>query len=637
MNILFMKSIELEKQNIKKFNFLEEINNLHKQNNKNKEGTDRKSFELYKKFSFIDNLEGIPFKNFRFDNDKNFEKELDLIITILSLCKFLSEKYSAFFTSEIENTLKNCISFEEINNCLGSIFNLENEEFKKEFIENFLQRKNKFLHDEFNMTIQAFNTSFISCSFTPEYKNVESTLISLDIPDKFLEGDIYSAIQNIKLLYKIESSFKEEKYVNLVHYNLFNLKKSLQNQKEIFLSKINLEKYIDDNFFEITENKKIHVHNFNKKVSKIKVNKIIKEIEEIEKIIGINIFDWNVINNLKTEVFYNLFNLIYIYNSPFFEIQSIDISNPLKNILPYDNISLLISSLLYPNLEDTLYIEGNHSWMKKVLTTNFEFLQELKKTVNQLEQIKEKDDLEKILYDMAKNSNANLKFSNLDEYKQYLKDNLSTIVFFNSSSQTNIEFKKIKAIGFPLLDCSFETETNLNWTTEKYDKVFVCFSKDDINLIPEKMKLISDSGTGIFAVPESFLKSNEYREIRQALAKEKKINSIIRINSNDSQAKFKSLENYYLILIENVQNEIFLLDQRDLLLEIKGKSDALKITDFKKISKLKKDFNFQKSCQTINTSNLVDIQLDSIPFSYQNNNFFENIIDKINKLKNTTI
>ncbi|MHA4987909.1 hypothetical protein [Cetobacterium somerae] len=637
MNILFMKSIELEKQNIKRFNFLEEINNLHKQNNENKEGTDRKSFELYKKFSFIDNLEGIPFKNFRFDNDKNFEKELDLIITILSLCKFLSEKYSTFFTSEIENTLKNSISFKEIDNCLSSIFNLENEEFKKEFIDKFLQRKNKFLHNEFNMTIQAFNTSFISCSFTPEYKNVESKLISLDIPDKFLEGDIYSAIQNIKLLYKIESSFKEEKYVNLIHYNLFNLKKSLQNQREIFLSKINLEKYVDNNFFEITENKKIHIHNFNKKVSKIKVNKIIKEMEEIEKIIGVNIFDWNVINNLKTEVFYNLFNLIYIYNSPFFEIQSIDISNPLKSALPYDNISLLISSLLYPNLEDTLYIEGNHSWMKKVLTTNFEFLQELKNTVNQLEQIKEKDDLEKILHDMAKNSNANLKFSNLNEYKQYLKDNLSTIVFFNSSSQANIEFKKIKAIGFPLLDCSFETETNLNWTTEKYDKVFVCFLKDDINLIPEKMKLISDSGTGIFAVPESFLKNDEYREIRQALAKEKKINSIIRINSNDSQAKFKSLENYYLILIENVQNEIFLLDQRDLLLEIKGKSDALKITDFKKICKLKKDFNFQKKCQTINVSNLADIELDSIPFSYQNNNFSESIVEKIRKLENTNI
>ncbi|WP_426709665.1 hypothetical protein [Cetobacterium sp. SF1] len=614
MKIYLIKLNELEDEILKKENIYLKYKNLSENLLKDKNSLSflKKILEEIKNnFPDTDFL-GIPLINFTFDTEEEFKKKLIFITIIFAICDSLKENYSNIYNLELEQKLKKTKSYEELNFNIKKILLTEDQLIIDKFNKDVLERQNKLFTTEIYEIISNFITSFL---LNLKYKNKKCKIVSLNIPEKYLKEDINLIIENIKLLYKIEISFKKNNY--FLYSNIFNLKESLKEKKEFFCSKINLKKYVDNNYFEINtltiDKKKEYEHKFVEKISKIKVSKILKEMEYIEDIIGISIFDWNLINSLDSAIFYNLFNLIYLYSSPIIELQNID---TIYKMIPNNNIEFLISSLLYMKKNESLYLEANFPWINKILTMDFSIIDELKKQILKLENVKNKNYFNRI----KEQYNLPINIYSLEE----LKD----ILFLINLNSNNIIFDKLKVIGCSLAEYFIENELITNYIKEKYDKVFIYFSKDNLNLIEDKLSIIENEGIGVFAVPESFLRNDEYKKIRISFFKKKRINTIIRLQKYDSQLKFKLFENYYLILCKGIQNEIKFIDQKNLEIDINN----LVLLSFKKVDQLKNDFNFQKKCQSITISELEKMNLEEIPFSYAEDLGLENILKKIKEL-----
>ncbi|MGL6168145.1 MAG: hypothetical protein ACRC0Y_07640 [Fusobacteriaceae bacterium] len=591
-----------------------------------KDGNFRKynknTFILIERYSLSDDFYGFSLDLFKSEIKEEHQKNMILMALGFSACELIKKKYPSLYNDKLEKNLKKSSSIEEllykINKNCGNIAIETNP-----FFQDLIKLRDKF----FTQNFEKLFLEYMATILLPKPKNYLPKSILIDIPDKYIKQELKSTLEEIKLLYKLEISFFNQ---NSMYSNFFDLKKSFENKKELFLSKIDLKKYLDKDFFkiEIVKNQKnndILKHIFNENVSKVKVNKLLKEMKLIETILEISIFEWNIIEELDYKVFYNLFNFIYSNSSPSFPLQSFD----QDSITTGNEIQFLISTLLHTKSKESLYLEGNLSWIKDIPFIEFSLIDDFNETLKELEKSGNEKEVEIMTNSLLEKSAINLKTKNFKELLE--KTEKSFYLALNINPIKNIVSKKINSSGFPL--GAFGIENELDFELENYDKVFIAFNKENLHLLAEKTNFISQNGVGVFAVPESFFKDDSYKEIRNKMSLEKRIKSIIRLDKINSESYFKSVENYYLILIKKKSDKIILADQISLYTEIQ----SIKVISYRKITDLVEDSNFDYSFTTIDSHEIIDIDLEATPFSIESNEFLGDILKELEELNKIVV
>ncbi|MGL5983283.1 MAG: hypothetical protein ACRCZR_08140 [Cetobacterium sp.] len=626
MQINLMKVIGIEnwQMNLDKYIKAAKILSQELKKDKNYRKYIVKTFHLVKECSLSDNFYGYSLDLFLTETNEEWEKNLGLIAFSFSTCEIIKTNYPSLYNEELEKDLKNVTTLENFDKKLIEIFTEGKAD--DEFVANELEKRiNIFITETFQNLIKEYFLSIL----VPKFENFEHEHLLIDIPDKYIKDDVEVIFQNINLLYKLEGSFFEQ---SEFCSNIFELKKTFEMKKDLFLSKIDFKKYLDNNFFEkeiikSSKNTDISKHIFNEKVSKVKVNKILKDMKLVEDILEISIFDWNIIENLDYKVFYNLFNLLYLNNSYFSAINYINTSELFKK----NDVQSLIATLLHIKPHQSLYLEGHLSWIKDITFFDFSMIDDLKKLLKQVETIKDKEEYKKAFDSLMQKilPNQKHKFNNLEEVLENMEN--SCYIINNLNKLKSIVSKKINSKGFPLGSLGIENE--LDHELEVYDRAFILFNKDNLCLLPEKLSLVSEKGVAVFAVPESFLKDDSYKKIREEISLKKRIKSLIRLTKLNSESNFYSNENYYLILIKNNEEKITLADE--IMFEMNVQT--LKTLSYKKITDLVQSSNLESTFQSIDKDELITIDLESTPFSSENNQFIEDTLKGIQELGTLTI
>ncbi|MGL6121197.1 MAG: hypothetical protein ACRC0V_11925, partial [Fusobacteriaceae bacterium] len=517
-------------------------------------------------------------------------------------------------SDEIEIFLKNNItSLAEFNSYLEEKLL---DKFDDEFEVNLMKRYNEKLND-FSNSFWDYLLSFIIPNFLlstlSTNRNLESTILQLEIPDNIVKGDIDSALENILLLYKIEASISKCSPIPYKTFflNIFDLKNSIKNRISEISSQLDIKGHLDKNFFQ-KESKKIKNSNhinftFNDKISKIKVNRIFKEMKNLEFILELSIFDWNSLNSIDFKVFYNLFCLVYDNSTPFFPLQKFDLSNILKAIMGDSNCpDFIISSLLSISKEEKVYLEGNSNWNKNILTLNINGLEnslnEVKDNIKKIESLDHSSEEYKLIKNLI---------NPLKNVQKIPKDFDDKIFLGKAAFNEEIISSKMNIKNIPLLGVGLEIEIQTDFQSDNFDKLFIVFDKKNIETVWDKFSLLSESSIGVFAVPKIFISDNKYLNIREKIAESKKIAGIIKLKKSDSPIYFKDSDEYYLLVLSGENKFINLMDQFDLEVN----KNELSYFSYSEIQNFKNNFNKKSNYEYISQNEFHNLDLDEIAFS----------------------
>lgn len=484
------------------------------------------------------------FKNSE-ENDVRFKNYLDELY-----CEVLGEGYKFRFVEldYLKYALKNTIDN------MNAPFPEEHKEeldSSKEFVLNLILSESenfewiKIYKMERNNLMVGKNNSFS-----------KSLKISMKLPEKYEEYNIRELAENLLLFKKIENGIafldREENLNksipseredvdmadNFVNFSEFSKEKkeSLKKYRDKYSlnPKLLKKKAISliTNVWYKRENKDI-LKPFVEEYEIEKLDRLFVRMKEVEEILNLELFDWNLLNNEE------IYPLISNFSSV---IQACStIVTPLtflsKTIGEIDNLfklkapEKLLSNFLKITPEDKVYINSQLQWTKKVL--NFDFLQ---------------DPFVKML---SQEKNVNM---------------VATLSLGKAIGGDSITTNKFKIEGMPLGRLGLETDYSQE--IENFDKILITALTDNaLNSLGIHLERLSEFGTGVIAVPERYFTDKKFKPNREMIQETKKLKGIFRVKNSYSSSIFETKENIYFLIFQGINETFKLLDQNAVEIE----------------------------------------------------------------------